>query len=255
MGNSSVHFKTLNLLPTTVSRLIQLETHPFRSILYLEWILLGLAVVSDLPWDGLPYLGTLVSTPLILSKLVPFSSLLMVLCIMVFGLMGLKLPTDKITNKLLYIALELGLIWLADAIGAWQTQFLFLHLIVVIRSRLIFPAKNRSIVVGAVCFSYLLMLLISFQDISFIEDYLPRHKQLAPDQIKFLTLFQAINDALLFGLGLIFVLLLINALLAERQSRQQLLVAHDQLRRYALLIQDQATLQEVIGSLAKFMIH
>lgn len=41
-----------------------------------------------------------------------------------------------------------------------------------------------------------------------------------------------------------FILLLVNALLAERQSREELLLAHDQLRRYALRIEDQATLQE-----------
>jgi hypothetical protein len=43
---------------------------------------------------------------------------------------------------------------------------------------------------------------------------------------------------------LLFILLLVNALLAERQSREKLLLANDRLRQYALRIEDQATLQE-----------
>lgn len=48
----------------------------------------------------------------------------------------------------------------------------------------------------------------------------------------------------LCGLVSTFVLLLVNALLAERASRQQLTIAHHRLRQYALRIQDQAALQE-----------
>lgn len=60
-----------------------------------------------------------------------------------------------------------------------------------------------------------------------------------------------LSNVLLFSLTLIFALLLINALLAERQSREQLEtvyqeleLTHQQLRQYALRIEDQATLQE-----------
>ncbi len=56
------------------------------------------------------------------------------------------------------------------------------------------------------------------------------------------TLF--LNSALLFGLILVFVLLLVGSLLAERQSRQDLAIANHQLRQYALLIEDQTILQE-----------
>jgi len=60
-----------------------------------------------------------------------------------------------------------------------------------------------------------------------------------------------LSNILLFSLTLIFALLLINALLAERQSREQLEIAHQQLemtnqqlRQYSLRIENQATLQE-----------
>ena len=53
-----------------------------------------------------------------------------------------------------------------------------------------------------------------------------------------------LNVAITFGLTLLLTLLLVNALLSERQSRKKLLLANDQLRQYALRIEDQATLQE-----------
>jgi signal transduction histidine kinase len=64
------------------------------------------------------------------------------------------------------------------------------------------------------------------------------------DQLKFTFLLLKLNFAFLFGLTLVFVLLLINALLAERQSREKLMLANEQLRQYALRIKDQVTLQE-----------
>jgi signal transduction histidine kinase len=69
-------------------------------------------------------------------------------------------------------------------------------------------------------------------------------KHLSEDQVKMLVLHLTLNSTLLFGLVLVFVLLLVNALLSERQSRQKLALANDKLRQYALRIEDQATLQE-----------
>lgn len=52
-------------------------------------------------------------------------------------------------------------------------------------------------------------------------------------------------DSLLsFGLILIFVLLLVNSVVSERQGRRKLALAHEQLYQYSLQIEDQATLQE-----------
>lgn len=53
-----------------------------------------------------------------------------------------------------------------------------------------------------------------------------------------------LNAALSFGLALVLVLLLINALLEECQSRAKLSTALDQLRQYSLRIEDQSALQE-----------
>lgn len=155
-----------------MSCLIQLKTHPFRLLLYVEWTLLGIAVLAEWPWDSIPYLGTLLGGSSVPSQLLPFAPLLMVLCILAFGLMGLWLPTTSLTiSKLLYTALELGLIWLAVALGGWEAQFVSLYVIVVIRNCLIFKDRDRLLVVGLVFLSFVLTLLISFQ-VTRINQYL-----------------------------------------------------------------------------------
>jgi signal transduction histidine kinase len=53
-----------------------------------------------------------------------------------------------------------------------------------------------------------------------------------------------LNAALSFGLALVLVMLLINALLEERKSRTKLSTALDRLRQYSLRIEDQSALQE-----------
>jgi signal transduction histidine kinase len=56
--------------------------------------------------------------------------------------------------------------------------------------------------------------------------------------------FFSFSLAVLFGLSLVFVLLLMNAVLSERESRDKLQVANEKLRQYALKIENQATLEE-----------
>jgi signal transduction histidine kinase len=51
-------------------------------------------------------------------------------------------------------------------------------------------------------------------------------------------------QTLVFGLGIFFVLQLVNKLLAERQIRQQLALAHEQLQEYSAKIEDLAAVQE-----------
>ncbi len=71
----------------------------------------------------------------------------------------------------------------------------------------------------------------------------PRHRPL-PEPFASTILTLKLNTAVTFGLALLFILLLVNALLSERQSREKLVLANAQLRQYALRIEDQATLQE-----------
>ena len=53
-----------------------------------------------------------------------------------------------------------------------------------------------------------------------------------------------VAETLVFGLGIFFVLQLTNKLLVERQMRQQLTQAHQQLQEYSHKIEELATVQE-----------
>jgi signal transduction histidine kinase len=203
----------------------QPANHSFRLILYLEWILLGLVFLLEIRPARF--------------GLNPVAQMLVTLILIVFGLMGLRLPKTRMRHKVLYTALELGLLLLTFLIDRRTGLFPLLGLIIVIRSCLIFQQPGRLIVTGLIFISSVLMLFWGMPP----PRPHPRHG-IPPETITNTILTLNINTAITFGLTLLFILLLVNALLAERESREKLLLANEQLRQYALRIEDQATLQE-----------
>jgi signal transduction histidine kinase len=197
--------------------------HPFHLLLYLEWILLGITFLFQIR----PVRFGIDTPPLLFSMLILIG----------FGLMGLMLPIGRVRNKILYTGLEFGLLYWTFLLDRRTGFFPLLGLIIVIRSCLIFPQVGRLIVSGLV---YLVFLLIQFLGPA---PPLPRHIPMS-ESFANTILTLKINTSVTFGLALWFILLLVNALLAERQSREKLLLANNQLRQYALRIEDQATLQE-----------
>jgi len=200
-----------------MSRPIQIQNHPFRFLLYLEWILLVVAAFSE-------------ATPYPFRRF-PREPLLMIVTIAGFGLIGLRLPTGKQITKILYTSLEIFLILLTVAVGGIRL-FPLLYIVLVIRSCLIFQLPGRLLITGL---SYSLFL---FTLLNWVESF--ERRPLLQERLRYLVW----GYSLLFGLSLAFVLLLMNALLTERQSREKLTAAHEQLRQYALRIENQATLQE-----------
>ena len=204
-----------------------LLTYPsFRLLLYLEWLLLATAVFME------------VVLPFELS----WSLLLRVVAIATFSLMGLRLPMVKLETKLFYTALEFGLILLPTTQHSLSSRSVFLLcLVLVMRSCLIFKRSGQLLVLGLSLLTYGTLVLSR----PIVPDKFMREKLIA------MSLDWRLSNILLFSLTLVFALLLINALLAERQSREQLEIAHlqleitnQQLCQYALRIEDQATLQE-----------
>jgi len=202
-----------------MNRPIQINNHPFRFLLYLEWILLILAISTT----ALPELS-----PKFASKFPELT----IGCLIVFGLMGLRIPTSKPRTKIIYTAIEILLLFTIGIFGGRSARlFPFLYLILVTRSCLIFPLAGRLVVTG-LSFALFLVTLNSR-----IPHSLPPQAQ---ERFRFITF----NTALLFGLSLVFVLLLMNTVLSERQSREKLAIANEKLRQYALQIENQATLEE-----------
>ena len=226
------------------------HNHPFQLLLYLEWILLGIAVLA-------------LFSPLLLhpphhrppppAAFAPFKwgAMISILgLILGLGVMGLKLPTQSRLMQGLYTLLGLGLSWLAVLWGGHgESAFPPLLMIVVIRACLLFPWSGRLLVAGVAYASFLLMLLMGFLGIRPLGIPVGRPlpaiaRHIPVESLQGVLFALTLNAALLFGLVLGFVLLLVGAVLAEYRSRQQLTEANQRLRQYALLIEDQATLQE-----------
>lgn len=203
-----------------MNRSIQFNNHPFRFLLYLEWLLLGFSVLMALIPSPLPRFSAIYPELTICS-------------LIIFGFMGLRLPTYNKINKVLYTAMEVGLILISGFFGGRSARlFPFLYLILVTRSCLIFQLSGRLIVT----FLSFILFLLSLRH----HVHPPRFSPFEQERFQFF----GFSLAVLFGLSLVFVLLLMNAVLSERESRDKLATANEKLRQYALKIENQATLEE-----------
>jgi signal transduction histidine kinase len=205
------------------SSTLSVRNHPFPVLLYSEWSLLGIAMLAE----ALP-------APFLQSHRLP---LLSIASIVGFGLLGLRLPKTGQRKKILYTGLQVGLLLLGTVLGG-NRLFPFFYLVLVIRSCLIFELQGRLLIAGL---TLLLFLTNLFQRFSNQQASLPIELQ---EKSSSITPVLMLNATVLFLVSLTFVLLLINTLLAERRSREELALAHEQLRAYALRIENQATLEE-----------
>ena len=137
------------------------QPHPFRLLQITEWILLGIAVPSELPWEDLPYLYSLLGEAFAETELIPTAWVL--LCLMVLGLLGLRLPNGSVLSKWAYITAQFGLIVLANILG--QILLLTPFLVVVIRGCLIFRRRGRWWVSGLAMGLAIAFLAIPSSDI------------------------------------------------------------------------------------------
>ncbi|MDB9496936.1 sensor histidine kinase [Spirulina major CS-329] len=219
------------------------QERSFRLLLYLEWILLGIAIIAALsirhPPPLMPSGGGLRPGPPPPRDL-PWAVLG---CIVVLGGLGLRLPTGSLAVRILYTIAGFSLSWLTVSLGGrGNTVFSALLLVVVLRACVLFPWRGRIVTAIAAYGGFVLLLWRRVQHFAIRGDRLGRSLDTLQQQ-QFLTSL-TINAALLYGLVLLFVMLLVGAVLSERESREALLMANTRLRRYALLIENQAMLQE-----------
>ena len=189
---------------------------PFRFLLIAEWVMLAscgsLAVVEA--WQG---------------QMIPVSHISI---LVLLGLMGLILPTGSLVVKVIYTAIEIGLIFYGTVLG-YLHILPTLYLIVVMRSCFLFESLGRWVVAG------LVFILFLGNQIKYIQRALPE----TPDEQMHFGM-HLVAETLVFALGIFFVLQLTNKLLVERQMRQQLARAHEQLQQYAQKIEELAAVQE-----------
>ncbi len=224
--------------------------HPLSLLLPLEWVILTLLVLARLAVGTDPAPETAVFWFLIL----------------LFGAMGLWIP-QRPFHQAIYLMVEGIMILLAIALGeSHGGQVLgLLLLIVLMRGCLFFPVVGRVILTGStiVIFAglqgidqspHLLRLWAnsSWRSSPIAAFWLQNHSlryrmsaQVARDPNTHQIVQQLrLNSIVQFSLVQIFVLLLINSLLLERQSHRQLESAHRRLRQFALQIEEQAMVQE-----------
>ncbi|MEO1401001.1 MAG: sensor histidine kinase [Cyanobacteria bacterium J06635_1] len=215
-------------------RPIQFQNHPFRFLLYLEWALLAIAITGFLTPNPPPPPG-----PSGLQLLLPQFPLVSLSCIFLFGLLGLYLPTGRLIPRLGHVTLQVLLIGVTSLVGlSGGRLFPFMYLVLVIRSCFMFGLPGRIATTG---FSFLLFMIALRMRIQLISSALPPR---AARRLGGIIVNVQLNLVFLFGLTLVFVLLLINALLTERQSQEDLRRANEQLKRSSREIERLAMAQE-----------
>jgi signal transduction histidine kinase len=198
--------------------------HPIPALQYLEWMLLGMAVVSEL------------FRPRWMVRL----SISEFACLGAFIALGGWMPRGKV--KWGYLALSVAVIlWLSFATDL--RLFQMLYVVLVVRCAVIFHDHGaRSLITGS---AVLLSGMTQWQRFQTLR--LPRLERL-PEPIASAVLERSamlvLSTMLMLGLVLVFLQLLVDAIMAERRSREQLALANQQLRRYALNVEAVATLQE-----------
>ncbi|MGL5938984.1 MAG: sensor histidine kinase [Waterburya sp.] len=220
--------------------------HSFGLLLYLEWVLLGIALLAAFTWTiprphphHHPHLSPSI-----------WLTILGIACIALLGVMGLRLPSSSKLISKVYIASGFILSWLTILlVGRGERVFPALLLVVVIRACLLFSWSGRILIAILAYASFLTLQIMSLMGvspwgISLGRPLPPVLRRLPSEELRRVLFGLAFNSALLFALVLAFVILLVSAVIAEHESRTKLVQANRRLREYALQIEDQATLQE-----------
>ena len=223
--------------------------HPLRSLLYIEWILFAVVMAIEVsPRDGqmleLKWLNVAI--------------------VAVLAVMGLRLPTGKLVIRVLYTIAQIVTIFLAAYVGMRQVGLLYI--IVLMRSYLIFGRQYRLWITGGIFVLYLMtMNLFPYHqrrpnrglhhrpEVATGNSRSPSVPSDAPtidrqgesaqetrrerDGFKwgFVSLFAGI---------LLSLQLLVDRILAEKQAKEELAIANQRIRSYALKAQENGSLQE-----------
>jgi signal transduction histidine kinase len=224
------------------------KKHPFPLLFYLEWILLGIALLAVFSTFRIhphpPHTRSSLEFSLVIFKLGAL------LATVTLGAIGLRLPFGSSFLQTIYISVGFALSWLVVLLaGKAERVFPALLLIVVIRACVLFPWSGRLIVAIFAYTSFISVLVMSLFRVRPLGVPLGRPiplilRRLPSDDLQGILFHLTFSSVLLFGLVLAFVLLLVGAVLAENQSREKLATANYRLRQYALTIESQAALQE-----------
>lgn len=235
----------------------RLKANPLRLLLYLEWILFIISILGQFRFPNMPLPP--IKVPPLFPVVKPDLSLESFLLAIAFLGLGIYQPNDKHWQNIVYIGLGFILIGLTGISSQTNLRFFLpLLLIMVIRGCLTFKFFG-SFIVASISLSWILASLYlavknSFSNLNVqqvpaiitpgIKPEIIYQLYSNKEELKALIINMAINITILFCLITVFVFILVNALMSEYRSRQELGTVNKQLRKYALLIEDRAMLQE-----------
>ncbi len=223
--------------------------HPLRSLLYIEWILFAVVMALEVsPRDG---------------QMLDPKWLNIGIVVLLAG-MGLRLPAGKLWVKILYTIAQIVAVFVAAAVGVRPVGLLFI--IVVIRSYLIFDRKYRLWITGGIFALFLTTMNLfpyhqrghtgkGFGNRPAVTSPNPRspadgNAPTTDGQTDSPQETRRERDGFrwgfvsLFGGILLSLQLLVDRILAEKQAKEELAIANQRIRAYALRAQENGSLQE-----------
>lgn len=225
-----------------------LMRHPLRSLLYIEWILFAAIMAVEVsPHDG---------------QMLEPKWLNIGIVVLLAG-MGLRLPGGKLSVKILYTIAQIIPVFLAAAVGMRPVGLLFI--IVGIRSYLVFDRKYRLWITGGIFALYLTTMNLfphrheragngnRFRPPAITSTNLRSPtvgNSPAIDSENSPQVTRRDRDGFrwgfvsLFGGILLSLQLLVDRILAEKQAKEELAIANQRIRSYALRAQENGSLQE-----------
>jgi signal transduction histidine kinase len=211
--------------------------HPLRSLLYIEWILFAVVMTLEVS----PHEAQLLDPKWLNIGIVA-----------VLAAMGLRLPLEqKLSIRVMYTIAQIGLILIAAGVG--MRPAVLLYIIVVIRSYLIFDRQYRLWLTAGIFGLYLMTMNLfphrrlpprfgeNLQNRTNIQTIQPRSPETDRHERRdgFRWGFVVLFGGILFSLQL-----LIDRILAEKQAKEELAIANQRIRSYALKAEENGSLQE-----------
>jgi signal transduction histidine kinase len=196
---------------------LQSRSSLLHLLMVLEWVLLGIVAIAQV-------LVAMVNA-------MPIPSVLNGLGLGIFAALGLIVPSRK-GSKLIYTLVEFGLIFYLVCLGNIPLPAM-LFIVLVIRNCVLLEGQSRNCITG-----------LAFLGCLLSQTYRLFHQSL-PLKIPFDQIGTVwIGFFLVFGLVILFLHLLVDAALKERQGQEKLAAVNARLRQYALRVEELATAQE-----------